>query len=69
MIGTTVEPSHEPPHERKGGEKTTKPRGRRRGKWLKEPSTEKKLNAPMNHMIDLASYWACACQRLLTSRT
>ena len=25
-------------------------------KWLKEPSTKEKLNAPMNHMIDVASY-------------
>ena len=21
------------------------------------------LNMPMNHMIDVASYWACACQK------
>ena len=30
---------------------------------------EGKLNAPMNHMIDVDSYWACACQRPLTSGT
>ena len=41
MTGTTAQPSHEPPHERKGtrtrhtenisGEKPNKPRGRARG--------------------------------------
>ena len=30
---------------------------------------EGKLNAPVNHMIDVASHWACACQRSLTSGT
>ena len=30
---------------------------------------EEKLNAPMNHMIDVASFWACICQRLLASGT
>ena len=30
---------------------------------------EGKLNAPMNHIIDEASYWACACHRPLTSGT
>ena len=30
---------------------------------------EGKLNAPMNHMIDVTSYWACACQRPLTPGT
>ena len=38
-------------------------------KWLKEPNTKEKLKAPMNHMIDVASYWVCACQRPLTSGT
>ena len=28
-----------------------------------------KLNAPMNHVIDVASYWAYTCQRPLTSGT
>ena len=30
-------------------------------KWPKEPSTKGKLNAPRNHMIDVASHRACAC--------
>ena len=30
---------------------------------------EGKLNAPMNHIIDVASYWACACQGPLISGT
>ena len=30
---------------------------------------EGKLNAQVNHMIDVASYWACACQRPLTLDT
>ena len=30
---------------------------------------EGKLKAPMNHMIDVTSYWACACQRPLTPGT
>ena len=30
---------------------------------------EGKLNAPMNQMIDVDSYWACACQRPLTPGT
>ena len=30
---------------------------------------EGKLKAPMNHMINVTSYWACACQRPLTSGT
>ena len=39
-------------------------------KWVEEPrglkkkkQHEGKLDAPMNHMIDVASYWACACQK------
>ena len=41
--------------------------GREGGKKMAEKiQHEEKLNAPMNHMIDVASYWACACQRLLT---
>ena len=42
-----------------------KQRGKRR-KWPPEPSTKVKLNAPKNHMIDVASHRACACQRPLT---
>ena len=38
----------------------------KRRKWPTEPSTKGKLNAPRNHMIDVASHQACACQRLLT---
>ena len=79
MTGTTAQPSHEPPHERKGtgtlytenisGEKNQQSlRGGGGRKWLTEPST-KKLNMPMNHMINVASYWACTCQRPLTSGT
>ena len=81
MTGTTAQPSHEPLHERKGtgtchtenisGEKTTKPGGRRgkRKKMVVRTQREGKLNAPMNRVIDVASYWACACQRPLTSGT
>ena len=46
-------------------EETKKHRGKRR-KWPPEPSTKVKLNAPKNHMIDVASHRACACQRPLT---
>ena len=42
-----------------------KHRGKRR-KWATEPSTKGKLNAPRNHMIDVVSHRACACQRPLT---
>ena len=75
MTGTTVQPIHEPPHERKGtgtrhteknisGEKTTKRRGRREGGGIADRSHHKgKLNVPMNHIIDVASYWACTRQR------
>ena len=78
MTGTTAQPSHEPRHERKGtgtrhtenisGEKTTKPRGRRGGgeNGCQNPA-RRKLNAPMNRVIDVVSYWACACQRPLTT--
>ena len=31
-----------------------------------KPARREKLNAPRNHMIDVASHRACACQRLLT---
>ena len=42
-------------------------RGREGGKKMAEKiQHEEKLNAPMNHIIDVASYWACACQRRLT---
>ena len=32
----------------------------KRRKWLTETSTREKLNASMKHMIEVASYWACA---------
>ena len=86
MTATTAQPSHEPPHERKGTgtrhtektsverEKTTKPRGEGdagggREKMARRTQHEGKLNAPMNRMINEASYWACACQRPLISGT
>ena len=37
--------------------------------WLTETCTREKLNVSMNHMIEVASYWACADQRPLTSDT
>ena len=49
--------------------KITKPRGRRGENMADRAQNEGKLNAPMNHMIDVDSYWACACQRPLTSGT
>ena len=68
MTGTTVQPSHESPHERKGTEKTsvekktTKPRGRKGGgggeKMAERTQHEGKLIVPMNYMINVASYWA-----------
>ena len=33
-----------------------------RTSWAEKTQHEGKLNAPMNHMIDVASYLACACQ-------
>ena len=44
-------------------------RRRKAKKMAKRTQHEGKLNAPMNHMIDVtvASYWECACQRPLTS--
>ena len=54
-------------------EKKTKPRGRRgeREKIADKTQHKGKLNVPMNHLVDVASYWACACacQRQLTSGT
>jgi len=46
-------------------------RRRKAKKMAKRTQNEGKLNAPMNHMIDVtvASYWECACQRPLTSGT
>ena len=41
----------------------------KRRKWLTETSTREKQNASMIHMIEVASYWACAYQRPLTSGT
>ena len=74
MTGTTKQPSHEPPHQRKGtgthhtdksisGEKPNWPRGRvgEEENGRQKPSTKGKLNAPRNHMIDVASLRACAC--------
>ena len=29
----------------------------------KKKALKKKTNAPMNHIIDVASYWACASQK------
>jgi len=68
MTGTTVQPSHEPPHKRKGtdtrhsenisGEKQQSlggGGGRGGEKMAERTQHEGKLNAPMNHMIDLAS--------------
>ena len=49
--------------------KITKPRGRRGENMTDRTQNEGKLNAPMNHMIDVTSYWACACQRPLTPCT
>ena len=50
---------------RRTARREEKRRGKRR-KWLTKTWHEGKLNAPRNHMIDVASYWACACQRPLT---
>ena len=53
--------------------KTTKPRGKGVGggeggeKMAERTQHEGKLNAPIDHMIDVASFWECACQRPLTS--
>ena len=63
MTGTTAQPSHDPPHERKGtdtrhtenisGEKTTKPRGRRGigggGNGWKNPARRKTERANESH--------------------
>ena len=59
MIGTTVEPSHEPPHERKGigtchtekhkWRKNNKAKGEEEGEMAERTSTKEKLNAPVNH--------------------
>ena len=40
-----------------------------RKKMAERTQHDGKLNMPMNHRIDVASYWACACQRPLTSGT
>ena len=40
-----------------------------REKMARRTQHEGKLNAPMNRMINEASYWACACQRPLISGT
>ena len=34
-----------------------------RTSWAEKTQHKRKLTAPMNHMIDVASYWACACQK------
>ena len=31
--------------------------------WTEKNQQEKKVSAPMNDMIDVASYWACVCQK------
>ena len=70
MTGTTVQPSHESAHQRKGTgtrhtektsveKKTTKPRGRKGGggeKMAERTQHKGKLNVPMHHMINVASY-------------
>ena len=38
-------------------------------KMAERTQQEGQLHAPMNHMIVVASYWACACQRPLTAGT
>ena len=69
MTGTTVQPSHEPPHERKGtgthrtenisGEKKQQSLGGGGGKKMAARTQHKgKLNVPMHHTINVASYWA-----------
>ena len=58
--------------DRKNKEKTSRSRREQRRTARREEKRreiEKKLNAPMNLMIDVASYWACACQRPLNSGT
>ena len=80
MTGTTANPAMSPHTKGKeqapvtlkniSGEKPTKPRGRAGGEEMADRIWhEGKLNALMNHMIDVTSYWACACQRPLTSGT
>ena len=34
-----------------------------RTSWAERTQHEGKLNAPMNHMVNVASHWACACQK------
>ena len=85
MTGATAQPSHEPPHKRKGtgtcptGKTPVEKKGNNnknnaegeegRKKMAERTSLAEKtqhggkLNAPMNHMIDVASYWACGCQK------
>ena len=68
MTGTTAQPSHEPPHKRKGtgtrhtdksisAEKPDRPRGRAGGEenGRQNPVRREKLNAPKNHMIGVAT--------------
>ena len=38
-------------------------------KMAERTQREGKLIVPMNYMINVASYWVCACQRPLTSGT
>ena len=68
MTGTTAQPSHEPPHERKGtctchtqnicGEKQQSLGGGEGGEKIADKTQhEEKLNVPMNHLVDVASYW------------
>ena len=80
MTGTTAQPSYEAPHERKeqapvtlktSVEKKQQSLGEGEGgggeKTAVRTPARRKLNAPINRVIYVVSYWACACQRPLTS--
>ena len=34
-----------------------------RTSWAEKTQHERKLNVPLNHIISVASYWTCACQK------
>ena len=34
-----------------------------RTSWAERTEHEGKLNAPVNHMVNVASHWACTCQK------
>ena len=73
MTGTTGQPSYEPPVEKKENSNYNNNNNKAWGEegeenerknfmgW-KKPD-ERKPNVPMNHMIDVASYWAYASQK------